>query len=144
MAKKIPADYEEESVPGGVVINISIETSEDRIRLETNESYTLKSTIDENDPVQQIVFFCRISSLSFVLHYGNIISILTRSYILQNLLTVVIAAETFFGARHGLESLSQLIEYNRETKHFQVLLHYREFLRIISVPHASLYYIDCE
>lgn len=50
----------------------------------------------------------------------EVIKLIIIDVLFQNSVVVSISAETFFGVRHGLESLSQLIEFNIVTSLYQV------------------------
>lgn len=53
---------------------------------------------------------------------------------------VTITAETYFGARHALETLSQLIAYEKTTNEFMVQ---PIFLIIKSIITSNAYYVIC-
>lgn len=53
--QKLPQDYKAGSTQNKVTLNIQIRTAVSRINLETDESYDLKITTDENDMVRIFV-----------------------------------------------------------------------------------------
>lgn len=98
-----------------VIINIVITHSERKLTLNTDESYSL-SVQQQSNKVSTLVILAFLKVVTFMVIMCFIISILN----LQHEVIVTITANTYFGARHALETLSQLIAYNDEKNTLQV------------------------